>query len=150
MTLPNSYRDREQARFREPTLDKVSVAVTIEQENNNPVPVEFTESGVDFYQFNEVSSIASAASATVLTYTIPIGQSLTINGVNVSGENIAVYTILIDSVVFDKVRTYFPNYNASFNIDNLTATAGQIIQIEVENFRPTTADFNANLYGRLI
>jgi hypothetical protein len=147
--LPKARQDREQQKFREPSLNKVSVAVSVEQESGSSIPVFIEENGSDFYQFNEVNSVASAASATVLTYTIPTGQSLTINGVNVSGENIAVYTLLIDSVVFDKVRTYFTNYNTSFNIDNITATAGQTIEIEVENFRPTTSDFNANLYGKL-
>lgn len=150
MTLPRSSRDREQQKFREPSLDKVSVAVTIEQEAGSTVPVTITGAGVATNNYSEVTSVASGATVDVLTYTVPVGNTFSLSKASASGDNYAEFTIEIDNNTQDKKRTYWCDFNAIFDVGGLVVAAGSIIKVTVNNFRPTTSDFNARIFGNLL
>lgn len=101
--------------------------------------------------FSEVLGIASTVSTQLLTYTVPNGQDNYLLRIEVSGTNIATYDILIDGVQFARTRTYLSGpfvgilvIGASL-IDAYKIVSGQIVTVNVTNFRPYVGDFEARL-----
>ena len=97
--------------------------------------------------FNEISSVPSATLTPVLTYTVPVNTIAKLETINVSGTNIATYTVTINSIVVDKKRTYFgASLNEVFNFDKtISLNSGDVVVIAVEHIRPSFGDFNARL-----
>lgn len=96
-------------------------------------------------QYNEVSSVANSVLTTIISYTATGTQQLT--QIDVSGTNIATYSLTINSTVKDKRRTYFGSgLNAVFDYaSGLTLTTGDIVTVNVIHERPSPGDFNARL-----
>lgn len=100
--------------------------------------------------YNAVSAVASASTVDILSYTVPLGKKYKFLQADAGGENIATYRVKIDAVTNDTKRTYF---GGPFWITSKQAgidhAAGTVLSVEVENFRPTSADFEARLLGVL-
>jgi len=101
--------------------------------------------------FNQVSAVAAAATVTLVTYTVPMGSTAVLERANASGGNVALYTILVNSVVFDIRRTMF-GADLTTDFDYTTGTSngyvlnsGDVVTIQVTNPRPMAAPFNARL-----
>lgn len=101
--------------------------------------------------FSEVFAVATSATTTILTYTVPSGQDNYVLSLEMSGTNIATYDILIDGVQFARTRTYFSGpftqeiRIGSTLIDGYKIITGQVVVINVTNFRPNPGDFEARL-----
>lgn len=97
--------------------------------------------------YNEISSVATNLTTNILSYTIPMGSTAELEDVNVSGDNIAKYELLVNGNVVDKKRTYFGgNLNEVFDFKNsIVLVAGDIITVRVNHIRPDLGDFNARL-----
>lgn len=102
-------------------------------------------------QFNEINSVASGTLTTIQTYTVPFGKSGYFQRVDTSGENIAKYTVKVNSGTVDVKRTYFGNsLNAEFDfLDSndlgINLVAGDVITIQVIHNRPTLSSFDSRL-----
>lgn len=113
---------------------------------NSPVSNELVNS-----VFNEILAVPSGALTTILTYTVPPAITSIMQHIDVSGDNIAKYTVLRNSVVMDVKRTMFgENLNEVFNFggsseDGIALAAGEVIEVEVIHNRPLAGDFNARL-----
>lgn len=129
----------------------VNTCAEITNTASNPVPVEIVEGSIGtlFKLYNEISSVASSSTATVITHTVPAATTLIINRIEVSGENIAEYSVKIEGVTQVKKRSYWGDFDRTFEFKELTVTAGQTIIVEVSNFRPSSSDFNATLLGSI-
>lgn len=68
MTMPHPVQDREHLKFRDATLDRSKVAVTIEQDPANPIPIYQTY-GIAKKLFDETLS-DPGNDVTVLAYTV--------------------------------------------------------------------------------
>jgi len=148
--LPNNVRDREQAKFRDTGLKtKTKVAVSVEQNQGDSIPVFLSSSGVPTNVYNEISSIASGSLADIISYTVPAGKTLSLISVGVSGDNIAEYTVVIDGIIFDKKKTWWGSSNEVFNIGGFDIAEGLIVKVIVNNFRPSVSNFNARIFGIL-
>ena len=101
-------------------------------------------------EYNEITSLASGALTNILSYIVPVGKTLQLKKVEVSGCNVAKYSVEIDSAENGVRRTYFGNFNADFEFDNFQITEGKIIRIKVIHNRPVLGDFNATMIGSLI
>jgi len=123
--------------------------VRVENTQGNPLYVTYTESGNVLNTYSEANSVAGLASADVVSYTVPVGKILELIRADVSGTNKAEYKLDINASVESKKRTYFTNYNESFETIGIELVAGDIVKIIVENKTNSTADFNANIIGRL-
>jgi len=98
--------------------------------------------------FNEVTDVASGATVTVVTFTVPVGKKLLLSLIEFSGENIAEYEVFIDSSTEGKKLTYFSGPLAGdFFFNNLEISTGIVIELKVRNFRPETADFTGRILG---
>lgn len=100
--------------------------------------------------YNEVSSVATSVLTTVQTYTAPVGYSSYLQKIEVSGTNIAEYTVEINSVVQDKKRTYFGNsLNADFKFvetgTGLPLNVGDLVTVKVVHIRPFLGTFNSRI-----
>lgn len=95
--------------------------------------------------YNEVLSVASGILTTITSFTA--SQSSKLKQVDVSGENIATFTVLVNGNVVSKKRTYFGGQlDNTFNFNNgIAVSSGQQILVQVIHNRPTVANFNANI-----
>lgn len=108
----------------------------------NSIPI--SDSGIATNIYDEVTGIANGIPTTILNYTLLANQKFV--SVSVSGTNVAMYEVLIDSVIASKKYTYFGgSFSADFNMGSLSLTTGQNIQIMVTHARPHVGDFNSNI-----
>jgi len=114
-------------------------------DGENLAPKLTIESGTLTNVYNEVLSVASGVLTTIVSFTAT--QNTRLKQVDVSGENIANYEVLVNGNVISKKRTYFGNFlDHSFFFDKgINFTSGQQVVVRVIHNRPTTANFNANI-----
>lgn len=113
--------------------------------NNDSVPVFFTPRGTQEFEYNEVSAVG-LGTVNIIQMTVPVGQEIDLSGLQVSGDNIAVYKLMVNGSDKIKLRTYYTEFNAKIDINNITLTPGEIVTIEVENKSNVMGDFNATLF----
>lgn len=99
---------------------------------------------------NSLSAVASGATPTLLTFTVPVGKTLFLELINVSGENVADYTVFIDGAKADVKRTYWSDFNADFWFLGEPVGENKVIDVVVNNFRPSVSDFDSKLIGLLL
>lgn len=101
--------------------------------------------------FGTALAVATNATVTVLSYTVPPSTSAYLLRIEVSGTNIATYDVLLNTVQFARTRTYFSGpFDGVINLGSGPQNApflnaGDILEIQVTNFRPTSGDFEARL-----
>ena len=149
MSLPGNIRDREYSVF---TLcnDKPAKNVCIANGENEAVPVfEVGQPGTSLLEYSEANSLAGLSSADVLTYTVPVGKELGAFEFFFSGENKAVFRVILDGSPIAKSRTWFTRFDGRIAFKQLKVLAGSTIRLEVFNSTNSIADFNATLEGVL-
>jgi hypothetical protein len=101
--------------------------------------------------YHEVLSVASGITTTIVTYTVTAGHENVLERVSVSGENIALYTVLINGIPVDTQRTYFGGaLNAEFQFMSTinygtVLNAGDIVSVTVLHTRPYVANFEGRI-----
>jgi hypothetical protein len=106
--------------------------------------------------YAEALAVVSGVTTTVASYTVPVGKTAALQRVEVNGENIADYKVLVNSIVVDRKRTYFGGgLNENFDFEGYQAegiplVAGNIVQVTVLHTRPTTGDFGARIQTLVI
>lgn len=100
--------------------------------------------------FSEVTSVASSVLTTIQTYIVPLAATNHLQKVDISGTNIAAYTVVINGITQNKVYTHFNNLNSVIDFmgngqNGYPLTAGDIVQIKVIHNRPMLGDFNCRL-----
>jgi hypothetical protein len=147
MALPSSVKDREYKAFVE-CNGQPAKRTKICQEAGETIKVEVEEeSGLYLNTYNEANSVAGLATATVIDYTVPVTKEVKLKTIECSGDNRAIFKVEINTVTQAKKRTYFTEYNCSFESFNLILNAGDNIKVIVENKSNSIADFNANFLG---
>lgn len=110
-----------------------------------------TNPKVSINQYNEVLSVASGATTSIVTYTVPISQQNILQRVSVSGENIALYQILVNGTPIDSQRTYFGGeLNVQFDFTSISnlgtpLNAGDIVTVTVLHNRPYVGNFESRI-----
>ena len=112
-----------------------------------PIHIKSEEFGESAYIYQEVNSLAGLSSADILTFNIPLGKKLKVSNIIVSGENKALFTVLVNNEKVATVRTWFCNFNAHVQME-IDLTAGPL-KVSVENKSNSLADFNCTVIGRL-
>lgn len=101
--------------------------------------------------FSLVSSVASGVSTQVASYTVPAAKTAQFQRIDMSGENIATYTLSINSVVIDMRRTYFGGGLDSSIVflesleNGLPLNTGDVVALAVIHNRPDVGDFSARI-----
>lgn len=105
--------------------------------------------------FYSVSGVPKSTPTVIGSYTVPAGMSFYLQCVELGGNNIGQFTVLVDSDVVAVVRTWF---NGPFvqtirfdGVGNLgkVIPPGAIISVSVEHPRPDAGKFEARVVGVL-
>lgn len=119
----------------------------------NPIFVDFPANAarLSINQYNEVLSVVSGITTTIVTYTVPALKQNVLERVSVSGENIALYTVLINGSTIDVQRTYFGGalntqfeFMSTANLGTIL-NAGDIVSVTVLHNRPSSANFEGRI-----
>lgn len=121
--------------------------------SSNPIFVDTGAAGnrTSVNEYAESLSVPSGSTTTIVTYTVPIGKTASLQRVAVSGENIALFTVLVNAVVIDSRRTWFGgSLNTDFNFSatsdaGIDLVAGDVVTVQVLHNRPSTGDFEARI-----
>jgi hypothetical protein len=119
--------------------------------NVNIVPSTSTTDNVVISRYGEANAAASGATVQVTTYTVPPNKVSILQKVEMSGENIAKFQILLNGNPISTLRTYFGgelNAIADFTTgqDNgLVLKAGDIVSLTAVHNRPYAADFEGRI-----
>lgn len=99
--------------------------------------------------YNEVLSLASGATVSLVSYTVPAGKQMILERIRVSGDNIAKYFVYLNGNKFDAARTEYTSLNADMEYfsseKGYTLNAGDQVVVTVYNFRPDSADFSGRI-----
>lgn len=100
--------------------------------------------------YNEVTSVPASVLTTVQTFTAPLGKVTFLQKVEVSGTNIAEYTVEINAAIQDKKRTYFGSeLNLKFVFaetgTGLPLAVGDVVTVKAIHGRPFVANFNSRI-----
>lgn len=99
--------------------------------------------------YNEILSVASGVTTTIVSYTSPGGSINYLQKIAYSGTNMAQFELLINGIVSDKQYSYFAGFNGEFifneTLPGLLVPVGQVISLRVIHQRPTVGDFNGRI-----
>lgn len=100
--------------------------------------------------YAEVNSVATNNLTNLVSYTVPGGKRAILEKISVSGENIAKFSVLINTTAIDTRRTFFGNLNTFFDFsspDNfgMELNSGDVIQVTVIHQRPDLASFEGRI-----
>lgn len=98
----------------------------------------------------EISAVVAGVETTMFTYAAP-ALGFKLYKVDVSGENIALFRVYVDTNVVSTKRTFFGNLNESFAYEpytnGLELTSGQQLIVTVIHTRPFIANFEVTVMG---
>src|SRR5690606_25918918 len=98
--------------------------------------------------YGEATAVPAATPTVVCTLTVPPTGSTFLTQIDASGDNIGLYTVLLNGQTLDVKRTYFGGaLNCTFNFSTagtgLLLAAGDVLEVVAEHNRPNVGDFNA-------
>ena len=116
---------------------------------SGPKRTQSTAQGV-VINIDNSKNLASAATGTVVNYTVPAGKILYLDLVEFHGDNIAKYQVYKDADSIGRQNTWFSGkISGEFWFGGLVILAGEMLALEAENDRPDAADFHGRILGRL-
>lgn len=101
--------------------------------------------------YAENTTVPSSTLTIILSYTVPVGKTLSITGAYGWGQADGEFAIKVDSVFVGggwsspSFRTLHLDYVPA----PILATAGQVVTVNVTQYQTSTQDFKANLLGTL-
>lgn len=101
--------------------------------------------------YNNDPTVITGVTSDLVSYTVPAGKQAMLTLIEVSGENIAKYTVLVNSSVKAVKRTYYGSpLNLSFqfgpgNGSGLLLNAGDVVDVQVVHNQPATASFDGSI-----
>jgi hypothetical protein len=152
MAIPGNILDREFEKFVEAGLNETAVRVVVA--GGSFSTQDYSDQALNL--FDESLAVPGSTLSTIVSYVVPVGKKLLLSRVESSGENIATYSVLVDAATIAKQRTYFGSaLNVEFNFYAPSSigykiSSGQTVQVKVIHSRPTTADFEARIFGVLL
>lgn len=121
--------------------------VEIKNDNGNPVPTVAVIDYNPIYVYSEISSVPMGIETVIVSYTVPVGKAAKLNLSEMTGNNIAEYSLYVGAIRVAKKRTQYTDLNAQMTFTNVgyTLTSGQTISLRVKHLRPSLGEFEANL-----
>lgn len=152
MPLDNAIHGREFAKFELTTLDETAVRVLVRNGAGDPIPVFITDSSATdkISVFSTSPSVGASVLTTIQSYTVPVGKTLLLKEIEVSGDNAAKYSVEIDSTLEARKRTYYSEFNETFNWNLLEVSAGSVIDVKVIHESDQVGDFDSRIIGDLL
>lgn len=119
--------------------------------NVNIAPSTSTASSAVLSIYGAANAVISGVSVQIISYTVPVNKVSILEKVEVSGENIANYQVLVNGIVQGSLRTYFgSDLNLTFDFitgqeNGFVLIAGDVVSVRVYHTRPTAAEFDARI-----
>lgn len=100
--------------------------------------------------YNQVTSVANGVVTQIVSYTVPFAKTACLHKIQVSGDNFAVYDVLLNGSPIATQRTWYGQFNANFDFftavtAGLTLIAGDIVSVRVLHTRPFLGTFDARI-----
>lgn len=105
---------------------------------------------IDFI-YNEVLDVLPGVTTSIVTYTVPMGQTSSLIRVLGAGENIGRYDILINGIIIATQRTYFGSaLDVNFELGSANGlgvllVANDIVTLQVFQNRPDSANYEGTI-----
>jgi hypothetical protein len=116
-------------------------------------PDDFGTGG--FSEFNYITGVPNGATADLLTYVVPVAKTLFLQMIEMGGDNIARYDVLVDGSPIAVARTWFNGpfierirFDGTGNV-GILYPAGTTIKVTVTHFRQMPGAFEARITGVL-
>ena len=115
-----------------------------------PVAINIVYTGIVYSKFYSLSGIGNTPT-TLAIFTTPAGKFDGILRIDVSGQNTAIFDILINGAPAMKIRTSFFNTFSATEVfgngreDALTLNPGDILKIRVTNVGAGLSDFEGRI-----
>lgn len=107
-------------------------------------------SGETVNTYDDVSAVPALTLTTIVTYSVPAGESFLLQTVEFSGENMARFDVTVENVLIGRKRTYFGGQVfGEFFFGNLQYNSEQTIALKVFHDRPESGDFEGRIVGVL-
>lgn len=104
--------------------------------------------------FSHITDTPSGSESVILSYTVPTGQRLDLDRVDVSGTNIATFNVYINGDLIARTRTGYNNLSESLDFTNDQAlfeiASESVIEVKVLHEKPYAGDFDARIQGGLV
>lgn len=97
--------------------------------------------------YAEVSAVAASTQTDITTYTVPVGKIFVLTNVEASGENLAKYSVIINSVTNATKRSWWTAFNVDFVYNRYELAAGDVVKVSVIHERTEVSDFEARIIG---
>lgn len=152
MAQPNSYRDREYSSFVDsPTrAGKSAREVVVGNDVLNPVPTQELPGLAPGYKwenyFGKALSVATGSLTTIISKSIT-DTSFYLSTIEVGGENIATYSVLINGTQVGIKRTYYTYFEDSFFFGEYELSLNDLIEVKVVHNSPMMGDFESRIIG---
>ena len=117
----------------------------------SPINVTIEYTGIVYSRFYTIAAVPHNTTVDLMVYLVPIGKFDGILRVDVSGQNTAVYDIIINGAPAMKIRTsYFNTFSATEVFGNgpsdaLTLNPGDEIKVRVTNLGAGASDFESRI-----
>lgn len=102
-------------------------------------------------KFAQSVDVPASTPTTINTYTCPGGATATLQRISVSGDNVAVFTVMVNSAVVDVKRTYWGNFNVDFKFNTdasnggLSLNPGDVVTIQGVHSSNSLGEFDARI-----
>jgi hypothetical protein len=107
-------------------------------------------SGIHISEYSGEQAVPNGDLAEIFSYTVPVGKNLSLNFIHCSGQNVAEYFVYIDAIANGVGRTYFgSSLDCKIEYGSLIVSSGSVITVELNNYRPSVANFSVRLVGVL-
>ncbi len=102
-------------------------------------------------EYNQIAAVASGITTDLILFTIPDDSNYALERISVSGDNIALFQVLINDVKIETQRTFIGgDLNTEFNFLSTTTigyplTEGDVVKVTVLQNRPDAGNYECRL-----
>lgn len=115
--------------------------------------VNITNGGTDSVStFDQVSGVGTSSETTIVSYTVPVGQTFRLQIAEFSGTNIGEFNLYADAALIAQRRTNFGG-NLTDQFDFATGIdfiSGQVIALKTINPQLNPGDYSGRIQGTLV
>lgn len=119
-----------------------SINVNVVTSGPTVPPTHSVEAGIVDTIYNEITSVASGILTQIVTYSCV--QPTRVKFSEVTGTNIAEYTVLVNNLIINKKRTFWGSLDSDFQFSKgLSLNLGDIVSVNVIHNQSTVGAFSA-------
>ena len=144
------FEDLEHVSYKKTASNKIAKRVS--NDADNPLYVQSVAdapTGDDVYEFDSEAAVPEDSPTLLVRYEVPVGKVFYLDGITAGGENYAKFTVTINGQVNKVGRIdWGTGFNIFFKYNSYKITAGDAVEVIVENCSDGSADFEGTIEGR--